>query len=141
MFRIFVLLLLTLCLGVAADEPPIMIKGQFHGKVRDQAFDQPFDMRLESGEKNEFRVELEEVDLNLGLAPKWHYTTGSTPDGMVINLYLKCRADARGDSPKLRLQRNACVLVEPGKKCSVELHDKDAENVFTVEFEAAPAGP
>jgi len=139
MLRILILFLLTL--AVAADEAPILIKGQFHGKVRDQVFDQPFDMRLEPGERNEFRVELDEIDLNLGLAPKWHYTTGNTPDGIVINLYLKCRADAKADSPKLRLQRNACVLVEPGKKCTVELHDKEAENVFTAEFEATPAGP
>jgi hypothetical protein len=137
MLRLLLLVLLTLTL--AAEEPPVLLKGQFRGKVRDKTFDEAFEARLEPGENRDIRVELEGIDLNLGVAPKWHYTTGSTPDGILLNFYVKCRAE----EPKLRLQRNALVLAEPGHKGSVELHEKDAENLFTIEFEAdkAPANP
>lgn len=133
MFRFLLLLLLTLTL--AAEEPPVVLKGQFRGKVRDKTFDEAFEARMEPGENNEIRVELEGVDLNLGMSSKWHYTTGTTADGILVNFYVKCRAE----EPKLRLQRNACVLAEPAKKSTVELHEKDAENLFIIEFEADKA--
>ena len=114
-----------------------MVKGQFHGKVRDQAFEQNFDLRLEPGEKNEFRVELENLNLSLGILPKWHYTEGNTPDGILVNFFVKCFAD----EPKMRLQRTASVLLEPGHKSAIELHEKDSDNVFSVEFEADRENP
>lgn len=135
MLRLLFLLLLTAV--VVAEEPAIIVKGQFQGKVRENTFEQPFEVRLEPGEKNEFRVEMEGVDLSLGLLPKWHYSAGNTPDGVLMNFFLKCRAD----EPKLRIQRNASLLAEPGKKSTLDLGARDDENVFTVEFETerAPA--
>ena len=137
MFRLLFLLLLTLTL--AAEEAPVVLKGQFHGKVRDQAFEQPFEVRLEPGEKNEFRVEMEGVDLSLGLSPKWHYTQGATPDGLEVFFYLKCRAS----EPKLVLQRSACIMTPLGKPGSLDLNDKDATDLFTVDYEVdkAPVNP
>lgn len=135
MLRLLLVFLLTL--AVWAEEAPVVVKGQFHGKVRDQAFEQNFDVRLEPGEKNEFRVELENLNLSLGILPKWHYTGGNTPDGILINFFVKCFAD----EPKMRLQRTASVLLEPGRKSAVELHEKDSDNVFSVDFEADRENP
>ena len=121
----------------------MVVRGQFHGKVRDQVFDQKFDIRMEPGEKNEFRVEMENINLSLGVMPKWHYSAGNIPDGILVNLFVKCFAD----EPKMRLQRTATVLLEPGGKSAVELHERDSENVFSVDFQAdrenpgAPAQP
>ena len=67
MLRLLFLLMLTL--AVFAEESPVVVRGQFHGKVRDQVFDQKFDIRLEPGEKNEFRVERENINLSLGGRP------------------------------------------------------------------------
>ena len=128
MLRLLFLLMLTL--AVFAEESPVVVRGQFHGKVRDQVFDQKFDIRLEPGEKNEFRVEMENINLSLGVLPKWHYSAGSVPDGIMVNLFVKCFAD----QPKMRLQRTATVLLEPGGKSVVELHERDSENVFSVDF-------
>jgi hypothetical protein len=135
MLRLLFLLLLTL--SVWAEESPVVVRGQFHGKIRDQAFDQSFDVRLEPGEKNELRVEIENVNLSLAVQPKWHYTTGNTPDGILISFFVKCFAD----EPKLRLQRTATVLLEPGGKSTVEMHDKDSDNVFNLEFQADRENP
>lgn len=126
------LFMLMLSLAVFAEESPVVVRGQFHGKVRDQVFDQSFDIRLEPGEKNEFRVELENINLSLGVLPKWHYSSGNTPDGILVNLFVKCFAD----EPKMRLQRTATVLIEPGGKSVVELHERESANVFSVEFQA-----
>jgi len=131
------LLVFFLTFAVWAEEAPVVVKGQFHGKVRDQAFEQNFDVRLEPGEKNEFRVELENLNLSLGILPKWHYAGGNTPDGILVNFFVKCFAD----EPKMRLQRTASVLLEPGRKSAVELHDKDSDNVFSVDFEADRENP
>ena len=135
MLRLLFVFFLTF--AVWAEEAPVVVKGQFHGKVRDQTFEQNFDVRLEPGEKNEFRVELENPNLSLGILPKWHYTGGNTPDGILVNFFVKCFAD----EPKMRLQRTASVLLEPGKKTAVELHDKDSDNVFSVDFEADRENP
>ena len=135
MLRLLFVLLLSL--GVFAEESPVVVRGQFHGKVRDQAFDQAFDVRLEPGEKNEFRVEMENLNLTLGVLPKWHYSAGNTPDGILVNLFVKCFAD----EPKMRLQRTATVLIEPGGKSVVELHEKDSDNVFSVDFQADRENP
>ena len=135
MLRLLFVFFLT-CV-IWAEEAPLVVKGQFHGKVRDQAFEQNFDVRLEPGEKNEFRVELENLNLSLGILPKWHYTVGNIPDGILVNFFVKCFAD----EPKMRLQRTASVLLEPGKKSAVELHEKDSDNVFSVDFEADRENP
>lgn len=135
MLRLLFLLMLTL--AVFAEESPVVVRGQFHGKVRDQVFDQKFDIRLEPGEKNEFRVEMENINLSLGVLPKWHYSSGNVPDGIMVNLFVKCFAD----EPKMRLQRTATVLLEPGGKSAVELHERDSENVFSVDFQADRENP
>lgn len=135
MLRLLFVLMLTLSLF--AEESPVVVRGQFHGKVRDQVFDQNFDVRLEPGEKNELRVEMENINLSLGVMPKWHYSAGSTPDGILINFFVKCFAD----EPKMRLQRTATVLLEPGAKSAVELHERDSENVFSVDFQADRENP
>jgi hypothetical protein len=135
MLRLLIVLILSL--AVFAEESPVVVRGQFHGKVRDQAFDQSFDIRLEPGEKNEFRVEMENINLSLGVMPKWHYSSGSNPDGILVNLFVKCFAD----EPKMRLQRTATVLIEPGGKSMVELHERESENVFSVEFQADRENP
>ncbi|MBX3168985.1 MAG: hypothetical protein KF760_16370 [Candidatus Eremiobacteraeota bacterium] len=135
MLRLLFALMLTLSLF--AEESPVVVRGQFHGKVRDQVFDQNFDVRLEPGEKNELRIEMENINLSLGVMPKWHYSAGSTPDGILINFFVKCFAD----EPKMRLQRTATVLLEPGAKSAVELHERDSENVFSVDFQADRENP
>ncbi|MBN9418322.1 MAG: hypothetical protein J0I12_22920 [Candidatus Eremiobacteraeota bacterium] len=136
MLRLLFVLLLSLC--VWAEESPVVVKGQFHGKVRDQVFDQNFDIRLEPGEKNEFRVEMmENINLSLAVVPKWHYSSGTTPDGILVSFFVKCFAD----EPKMRLQRTAMVLLEPGGKSLVELHEKDSDNVFSVDFQADRENP
>ena len=132
MLRLLLFLLLTCC--CLAEEVPVLLKGQFHGKVGEKTFEQPFEVRLEAGERNDLSVELEDVDLNLSISPKWHYSSGdNSPDGILVNLAVKCRAS------KLRLQRTASVLLAPGKKGTVEMHQPDADNLFTVEVEAEPA--
>ncbi len=135
MLRLLFVLMLTL--GVFAEETPVVVRGQFHGKVRDQVFDQNFDVKLEPGEKNEFRVEMENINLSLGVMPKWHYSAGNVPDGILLNFFVKCFAD----EPKMRLQRTATVLLEPGGKAAVELHERDSENVFSVDFQADRENP
>jgi hypothetical protein len=117
-----------------SEEAPVLLKGQFHGKVGEKTFEQPFEIRLEAGEKNELPIEIEDVDLQLVMSPKWHYVSGTnTTDGILVNLAVKCRSE------QLRLQRTASVLLGQGKKGTVELHQPDADNLFTVEVEADQA--
>lgn len=130
------LLFSLLLLPAAADESAVLVKGVFQGKVQDKTFEQPFEMRLDPGENRRVRVEMEGTDLEVGLQPRWHYVSGSpTPDAMYMNVYLKCRND------QLRIQRGSVVRLEPAEKKTVELNDKDAENIFTVELEAQSAPP
>lgn len=136
MLRLLFILLLSL--GVFAQEGPVVVKGQFHGKIRDQNFEQDFDVRMEPGEKNEFRVEMENINLSLGILPKWHYVAGSPkPDGILLDFYVKCSAS----EPKLVLQRTATVLLQPGQKSAIELHERDSDNVFAVDFSADRENP
>lgn len=124
-----------LCLPLAADEAPLQLKGILRGKVGETTYEQPFDARMDPGEKQQFRVEMEETDLEFGLQPKWHYSAGSQPDGVLVNVFMRCRRDT------LKLQRTSSVLIAPGQKATVDMHEKDAEHLFTVELEAAPAQP
>lgn len=132
LFRIFALFLLLL-LPCLAEEAPLLVKGQFHGKVKEMTFEHPFEVRLEPGEKSEQSVELEGVELQLGVLPKWHYSGSEQPDGILLNFYLKCRGEG------LKIQRTSSVLVAPGGKASLDLNDKEAEQVFTLEVEANSA--
>jgi hypothetical protein len=136
MLRLLFILLLSL--AVFAEEGPVVVKGLFHGKIRDQNFEQDFDVRMDPGEKNEFRVEMENINLSLGIMPKWHYVAGNAnPDGIMLNFYVKCSAS----EPKLVLQRTATVLLQPGQKSAIELHEKDSDNVFAVDFSADRENP
>ncbi|MBS2033723.1 hypothetical protein JST97_01995 [bacterium] len=135
MFRLLFLLLLSLT--VFAEESPVVVRGQFHGKVRDQTFERDFDVRMEPGEKSDFQVEMENINLSLGIVPKWHYASGTTPDGIMLNFFVKCSAS----EPKMVLQRTATVLLQPGQKSAIELHERDSDNVFSVDFSADRENP
>ncbi len=134
MVRIFLLLAL-LCFPLGADELPLQLKGILKGKVGETPYEQPFDARMEPGEKQNIRVEMEEIDLEFGLQPRWHYSSGNQPDGILLTMFMRCRKEG------LKLQRTSSILVTPGEKASVDMHEKDAEHLFTVEVEAAPAKP
>ena len=134
MLRIL-LLLVILFLPLGADEVPVQLKGTLRGKVGETTYEQPFDARMEPGEKQQFRVEMEETDLEFGLQPRWHYSTGNQPDGILVTMFMRCRRDT------LKLQRTSSVLIAPGQKATVDMHEKDAEHLFTVEVEAAPVQP
>jgi urease beta subunit len=134
MFWLVSLLLSLFMLSAGADESAVLVKGVFQGKLQDKTFEQPFEMRLEPGERRQVRVEMEGTDLEVALEPRWHYPSGSaTPDSMFMNVYLKCRNE------QLRIQRGSVVRLQPAEKKTVELNDKDAENIFTVELEAQSA--
>lgn len=136
MFRLVFLMLMILQCGLAwCDEIPFTVKGTFHGKVGERTFEQPFELRLNADQREGLRVELEGTDLELALAPRWRYSGGANPDGILLNLIVKCRAEG------LRLQRFASALVEEGKAESVELHAKEESNLFTVDVTVTPDRP
>ncbi|MFN8612319.1 MAG: hypothetical protein U0931_32535 [Vulcanimicrobiota bacterium] len=135
MLRLLFILLLSL--ATFAEESPVVVRGQFHGKVRDQTFEREFDVRVDPGEKNEFQVEMENINLSLGILPKWHYSSGPSPDGIMLNFFVKCSAN----EPKMVLQRTATVLLQPGQKSAIELHEKDSDNVFSLDFSADRENP
>jgi hypothetical protein len=136
MFRLVLLMMLMLVPAFAEDELPVLVKGVFQGKVQDRTFEQPFALRLEPGQNGEVRVEMEGTDLGLKVRPQWHYPTGSaTPDAVYLSVALKCRND------QLRIQRGSSVMLQPTDKKTMELGDKDSENVFNVEVEAQSAPP
>lgn len=125
-------LFLAFSLAAAAEEAPMLVKGVFQGKVQDQTFEQPFELRLEPGQKGSVRVDIPDTDLEMGLQPRWHYN-GDQPDGMFVNVFVKCRND------QLRFQRGSTIMLQPSEKKTVELNEKDADNVFTVEVQAQSA--
>ncbi len=138
MFRLVALkmLLLLLLSGLGwCDEIPFTVKGTFHGKVGERTFEQPFEFRLNPDQREGVRVELQDTDLELALAPRWRYSGGSNPDGILLIMIVKCRAEG------LRLQRFASALMEEGKAESVELHAKEESNLFTVDVTVTPDRP
>lgn len=130
-------MLLCALAQAAVEEPPVRVKGVVAGKVHQLTFEQPFDAIVAPGERTEVRVDVEGVDLSVALQPRWRYGTGNDlTDNLYLNVFLKCRAN------DLRLQRFSCVPVKLTEKTNVDMHDKDAENIFTVEVqtEGAPEG-
>lgn len=130
------LTLLALSSLGSAEEIPFLVKGTVQGKVGEQTFEQAFEVRMNPDQRHGFRIEnLKDVDVELGLAPRWRYGNGPQPEGILLNIFLKCRGQG------LKLQRFASAAVAEGKNQTVELHAKDEANLFTVEVEVNPLRP